>query len=90
MIERCLILSRGEEIGVADLPPMVRGSGEPRPAEAPAGGYAADLPLAEVERQHILQALDLHEGNKVRTAKSLGINVKTLYNKLKTYAQQEG
>jgi len=87
VIERCLILSRGEEIDVADLPPVVSGGAAARPVATGGDGYDAALPLAEVERQHILRALELHDGNKVQTAKGLGINVKTLYNKLKSYAQ---
>ena len=59
------------------------------PAEAPAepggAGYSLTTPLHEVERRHILRVLEAHAGNKVRTAKVLGINVKTLYNKLKSY-----
>ncbi|MFN2370616.1 MAG: sigma 54-interacting transcriptional regulator [Candidatus Krumholzibacteriia bacterium] len=41
--------------------------------------------LAEVERDYILAVLDLHEGNKTRTAKELGIGSATLYRKLKEY-----
>lgn len=44
--------------------------------------------LREMERQLILARLDLLDGNKPATAKSLGISLKTLYNKLRKY--QEG
>ncbi len=43
------------------------------------------LPLAEVEKLHILRVLAAHGGNKTRAARSLGIDTKTLYNKLKSY-----
>ncbi|MEZ6186962.1 MAG: sigma-54 dependent transcriptional regulator [Planctomycetota bacterium] len=89
VIERCMILSRGPVIGLDDLPSSVRGAqaaGAPAPASE-----AVDVttPLAEVERRHILRVLDSQEGNKLRTAKVLGINVKTLYNKLKSYEARE-
>jgi DNA-binding protein Fis len=43
-----------------------------------------DLPLAEVEKRHILRVLASEHGNKSRTARRLGIDTKTLYNRLKT------
>ena len=43
------------------------------------------LPLAEIEKRHILRVLNSTEGNKTRAAKILGIDTKTLYNKLKAY-----
>lgn len=42
-------------------------------------------PLAEIEKRHILRVLHHHGGNKTRAAKVLGIDTKTLYNKLKAY-----
>jgi len=42
-------------------------------------------PLAEAERRLILATLDEHGGNKEKTAKALGISLKTLYNKLNRY-----
>lgn len=45
----------------------------------------ASLTLAEVERRHIMNVLDKNQGNKVRTARVLDINVKTLYNKIRLY-----
>lgn len=42
-------------------------------------------PIVEVEQQLILATLDRFDGNKVRAAQSLGICLKTLYNKLEKY-----
>lgn len=44
------------------------------------------LPLAEVERQTILHALERLNGDKVMTARVLGIGKTTLYRKLKEYS----
>ncbi len=86
VIERALILSSQEEIGPADLPASVRrATGADVPPPRGDGAYDAGLPLAEVERRHILRVLAAHDGNKVRTARALGINVKTLYNKLRAW-----
>ena len=44
-----------------------------------------DLTLDEVERHHILRTLERHRWNKKRVAGILGIDTKTLYNKLRRY-----
>jgi len=49
----------------------------------------AGRPLAEVERAVILATLERTQGNKLETARLLGIDRKTLYNKLRRY-QEEG
>lgn len=41
--------------------------------------------VAQVERELILRALDRARGNKIKTARWLGIDYKTLFNKLKQY-----
>lgn len=46
---------------------------------------APDLPIEEVERQHIARALLYHDGNRSKTARSLGISRATLYDKLARY-----
>jgi len=43
------------------------------------------LTLAQMEKLHIIEALKLHKGNKTRAAVSLGVTIKTLYNKLHEY-----
>ena len=47
------------------------------------------LPLAEVEKRHIHRVLASTNGNKTRAARILGIDTKTLYNKLKSYKASE-
>ena len=41
--------------------------------------------LADLERRHILQVLEKCDGNRMRTAETLGISIRTLRNKLKEY-----
>jgi DNA-binding NtrC family response regulator len=43
------------------------------------------MSLDDVEKNHILRTLAYHQGNKTRTAQSLGVTIKTLYNKLHRY-----
>jgi len=47
------------------------------------------LPLAEVEKRHLQRVLASTGGNKARAARILGIDTKTLYNKLKSYKSSE-
>lgn len=46
------------------------------------------MTLDEVERQHILLALQRHSGNRTATANALGISRRTLYYKLEEYERQ--
>ena len=45
--------------------------------------------LADVEREHIMRVLDSQGWNRTRSARMLGIDVKTLYNKLKRYKARD-
>jgi DNA-binding NtrC family response regulator len=54
-------------------------------ADVDPAGEILRTPLAEVEKRHILRVLTSTGGNKTRAAKILGIDTKTLYNKLKAY-----
>jgi two-component system, NtrC family, response regulator AtoC len=79
-IERIVILSKGEEIGVADLPAEVRSGAR---AVEPGSAAAFTLPedgvnLEEVELDLVRQALDRSGGNTAKAAKLLGMTTKTL------------
>jgi DNA-binding NtrC family response regulator len=45
----------------------------------------SNLPLAEVEKEHIFRVLEETEGNRTRAAEILGITRQTLINRLKMY-----
>jgi len=47
--------------------------------------YKPEMPLCEVEKVYIISALNYFKGNKSLAAKSLGVSIKTLYNKLHMY-----
>lgn len=75
-------LLAGDEITVEDLPDNL-------PSSMPRAGdfvrVSVGTPLDEVERRHILSTLAHFEGDKKKTAKALGISLKTLYNRLNKY-----
>jgi two-component system response regulator HydG len=81
-IERAVALALGPRIDVEDLPEEVR---QARPAVAPANGSRR---LADVERALILETLAASDGNRARTAETLGIGEATLYRKLKQYGAE--
>jgi DNA-binding NtrC family response regulator len=83
LVERLMVFSEGEVIEAADLPPAVR-TPAPRPAAAAPNGDAP-ASLKDVERVHIAMVLAHTGGNKSRAARVLGIDVKTLASKIKTY-----
>jgi two-component system response regulator HydG len=83
-IERAVIMARGEVVVPADLPPQIQMlSREEGPMEfvIPSG-----ISLGEMERAVIVKTLAETGGNRTRTAEILGINRRTLQNKLKQYA----
>jgi len=54
-----------------------------------AAGNLAGIPLAEIEKQVILNTLQQFKGHRVRTATALGIGVRTLGMKLKRWRDEE-
>ncbi len=51
-------------------------------------GFPADMPLAEVEKQHILKVMRTAHGNKSEAARRLGVSRKTLERKFKAWDEQ--
>jgi two-component system response regulator FlrC len=44
----------------------------------------------EMERELILKTLERHDGNRTHAARTLGISIRTLRNKLREYRQLNG
>lgn len=82
-IERAVILARDEVIVPADLPPQIHQ--QPHDSADAALGLPYGISLDEMEKALILKTLDETGGNRTRTAEILGINRRTLQNKLKDY-----
>jgi len=78
IIEQAFVLCRGGRIEVGHLPPELR----PKPGETAA---AVDQPLRldRVEKLSVSEALRRHDGNRRNAAAELGINVSTLYRKIR-------
>jgi two-component system response regulator HydG len=79
-MERAVALARGSRIEVEDLPEEVR-----RAFPLPLATQGAVRPLAAIEKDYILSALELNQGNQTHTAEQLQIGSATLYRKLKSY-----
>ena len=74
VVERVVLLGRGEEAGVPDLPPQVRA----KPADTSVVFGDPVLPMREVQRRYAAWAYEHLGGRKLLTAEKLGIDDKTL------------
>jgi DNA-binding NtrC family response regulator len=74
-LESACMTMEGDTIDVPDLPEYLR---YPRSPASPNTEFEP-LPLAEIQRRHVLQVLEQAKGNKVKAAKILGINRATIY-----------
>jgi DNA-binding NtrC family response regulator len=82
VMERAVILAKGEWIESFHLPPYLRGNGVEISTKIvlPVG-----ITAAEAERELILKTLERTNHNKAEAARQLGLDVKTIRNKLKAY-----
>ena len=83
-IERAVVLARSACLDEDDFAPLNR---PPLSADGALSGglFPADLPLARIEQEAILNTLASAKGNKSEAARRLGITRKTLREKLKKY-----
>jgi len=81
VLERAVIVSRSGWIEPSHLPPYFR---SPRGA-GPTLQVPVGISAADAEKALILRTLDHVGNNKAEAARRLGIDVKTVRNKLKTY-----
>jgi DNA-binding NtrC family response regulator len=86
VIERGVILSESDAIGLEDMPEDVLRGPHHR------GGFSLETPnvsLSELEREYILKVLQHTRWQKKRASEILGINASTLYRKLLGYGITE-
>jgi DNA-binding NtrC family response regulator len=76
VIGRAALLCPGPRIGARDLPLEIRPRAAPRVLRT-------DLTLAEMEKEYVLAVLERNRRHRGRTAEALGIDPKTLYNRLR-------
>ena len=92
-LEQAVVLAEGDTLTERDLfasDLASAGAIAPQVATAAAGHFEPGLPLKEVERRHILRTLHKVEGNRTEAARLLGISVRCLQYKLKSYSQDPG
>jgi len=84
VIERAVVLCEGSEIGLNDLPILLKD-----PSRTTLQLFKEDLPLSEalddLERQLIARALEKAAGVKTEAARILGLKTSALYYKLEKY-----
>jgi len=92
VIERAVVLAEGDRIEPEDLPPTLVGEAAFEGAQDLVRSTAHLLPLKDAmegpEKILIERALAHHRGNRQATAKSLGINRSTLFNKMRKFGLQ--
>jgi DNA-binding NtrC family response regulator len=81
-IERAVVLAKGKWIELAHLPVYFL---EPGAGLSAAASVTPGATIAEIEKQMILKTLEATGNNKAEAARQLGLDVKTIRNKLKAY-----
>lgn len=84
-IERFKILCESTEVTAEEVTQHLRLS----QSDGLTVDNAETFDLSLIEKRHILKVLAHFEGNKTKAAGAMGITVKTLYNKLARYGQEQ-
>lgn len=79
VIEHSVVVSKGSEIQLGDLPPYLTKNKKER------GLSKTDQSLAQIEKEHIQNVLNSNNWNIKKSAEILKINRLTLYKKIKKY-----
>jgi transcriptional regulator with PAS, ATPase and Fis domain len=85
LIERAVILCRGEMITTQDLPFHLKEEKSETLSTSSKKGKTLPESLEEIEKDSILRALHQHEGVQTKAAESLGISERVLRYKIKKY-----
>jgi DNA-binding NtrC family response regulator len=89
IMERAVVLSRGDSITTQDLPLNLRESKVEDLMKEAAGGRSLPETLEEIERLRITQALEGSHSVQTKAAEELGISERVLRYKMKKYGLGE-
>ncbi len=84
-VERACTTCSLPTIHITDLPTQLRNFQAPAKAPGPVSEQESITTIAELEKQAILHAIEVLQGDKLEAARQLGIGKTTLYRKLKEY-----
>lgn len=87
-LERSYAFTSGPTIHTMDLPREIGNLQASEPSNGNGNGHLKIVPIAELEKQTILNTITELNGDKLQAARLLGIGKTTLYRKLKDYAAQ--
>ncbi len=95
-MERMVLLTRGEELGVDDIPQEILGSRAPSASTAASGEEGVPFPLPPggvdfelLERSLVEQALKRTRGNQTRAARLLGMNREQIRYRVEKFGLRE-
>jgi DNA-binding NtrC family response regulator len=96
VVRTCMILGSGEVLSLADVswlfdelqPRPQQKAEQTQPSEQFDNTPLTGVPLAQIERQAILDTLRQTQGNQTKAARVLGISDRTLRCKIKKYRQE--
>ncbi len=80
-IHRIVLMAQGNYIDMLDLPDSIKGKRHDEWVDLLPVGKS----LESLETQFILETLKYHHGNRTHTAKTLGISIRTLRNKINEF-----
>jgi transcriptional regulator with PAS, ATPase and Fis domain len=83
VIERSMVMAKGDMIIPEDLPPEFRSQ------DLNCGAPRAEAGLDRVERDHVRTVLEKCGWNKYKAAKMMGISRSTLYSKIKKHGLEQ-
>ena len=89
IIQRAVLLARGDAITLAELPQIVKGLKPEPPRGAPKG--PKDLPAAveKLEKELVFDSLRVNGGNQSKAARDLGISERNLRYRLKKWGVRD-
>jgi two-component system, NtrC family, response regulator HydG len=83
--ERSVVLETGDVVKLSTISPWISTISVSATITT---GHASGMVLEELERRAILAVLEKHNGHRLRTAKELGIGLRTLGMKLKKFKEE--